>query len=150
MCVCLKVFFKEWKKVYQARQGIIKGKDKWEVGIQRTPPVGSLEIKEEKQRAFGRTGALINELNAVSHRIHARCLKMATQDSETQHLLKWFDMSGIGDDDCHTLRYALRLEDETWTPVQKLRRVINDTRALLVNGRPGLFYHIPHDAMLAI
>ena len=29
-------------------------------------------------------------------------------------------------DDCETLRYALTLEDETWTPVQKLRRQIDD------------------------
>ena len=36
-------------------------------------------------------------------------------------------MSGSGTDDCHTLRYALELDDETWTPVQKLRRVMDES-----------------------
>ena len=135
--VYVKVFFHEWKQVFLRR-----------LGINGDP--ASLKIKEDKQRAFGRTGALIKELNDVTDRIYSRCIKMATQDKETKHLLKWFDMSGIGEDDCTTLRYALYLEEETWTPVQKLRRVINDSRNLLLYGRPGLYYNIPPDAMLSM
>ena len=59
-------------------------------------------------------------------------------------------MSGSGTDDCHTLRYALELDDETWTPVQKLRRVMDDAHHMLVQGRKGLFFNLPHDALLAM
>ena len=46
--------------------------------------------------------------------------------------------------------HALDLEDETWTPMQKLRRIIDDSVHVLLNGREGLSYNLPHDAMIAM
>jgi len=134
-----KVFFKEWHRVCLDR-----------LGLKRVVTATTNLIKLDKERAFGRAPALIEELNGVTQRIVDKCLKLQTADDQTKHILRWFSMSGTEADDCETLRYALALEDETWNPVHKLRRVIDDLRQALLDGRRGLFFNLPHDTLLAM
>ena len=107
-------------------------------------------IKSEKQRAFGRATAMIKELNDVTERVIKHCTKLETQEAYSKHVMRWFSMSGNDADDCHTLYHALNLLEETWTPIQALSRVIEDSMHTLVSGRRGLFFNLPHDAVIAM
>ena len=138
--VYIKIVFKEWRRVCRDRLGIKSSMYE----------AAETAIKSEKQRAFGRATAMIKELNDVTERVIKHCTKLETQEAYSKHVMRWFSMSGNDADDCHTLYHALNLLEETWTPIQALSRVIEDSMHTLVSGRRGLFFNLPHDAVIAM
>ncbi len=73
---------------------------------------------------------MIIELNEVTQRVLETCEKLQTDAWESHHILRWFGQSDEDVDSSRILHHALDLEDETWTPMQKLRRVRFGARAL--------------------
>jgi hypothetical protein len=135
----LNIFFREWCLVPRNRLRPAQRSDK------------KSAVFEDKQRAFGRAAAAIAELNLVMSSMHNWLEKEQKKDKTgSARVRRWLVSNCSKDDHSNFLRHALHLEDDTWMPLQKLRRLIDDLVKRLVEGRPGLYFNFPHDAMCAI
>ena len=65
-----------------------------------------LDIRVEKARAFGRAASMINELRDVISSALKSFQHLQTADLESQHIVRWFAMSGSEDENCTVLRYV--------------------------------------------
>jgi hypothetical protein len=135
----LRIFFSEWCLVPRNRLRPVQRSDT------------ESAVREDKQRAFGRAAAAIAELNLVIESLHDWLQKEQKKDKGgSARVRRWLVSNCSKDDHSKFLHHALHLEDDTWTPLQKLRRMIDDLAKRLVEGRPGLYFNFPHDAMCAI
>jgi len=133
----LKIFWGEWCLVCRDRLAYTRRND-------------TLVVSADKARAFGHSAHLLDELNLVISSMLESLPNAIDNHGVSGHVRRWFDCFESAHDDGAIVRLALNLEEETWTPVQKLRRQIDDQACRLIEGRRGLSFNLPHDSMCAM